>query len=205
MILSILIPVIPERYPVFMKLHAELIRQVSYMHSTHPSLGLIEVLFDDSPSFINGGKSIGAKRNSLRQRAMGEYQCFCDDDDNIAPNFVESLVRMCSCGMDIVTFRCLFKNDYYWSLLNMSITNKKNQEANPDEVIQRTAWHVCPVKTSIARKESFDDELNHNEDWTYMQKILKHVKTETHTDMILTQYNHSEFSSEADRILKSQR
>ena len=203
MILSILIPVLPKRYAVFLQLLKELQRQVNYMHENHPSLGLIQILFDDSPSFLDGGKSIGSKRNVLRQQATGKYLCFCDEDDNIAPNYVETLVRLAQHDKDIITFRCMFKNDTYWSLLNMSLVNKVNEETNPANIIQRTPWHVCPVRTEIARKENFDDALNHNEDFTWMEKILVHVQNEVHTDVILTQYNHSDKGSEADRILKS--
>lgn len=202
MILSILIPVLPKRYAVFMRLLQELQRQVTYMHSTHPSLGLIEILFDDSAAFMDGGMSIGSKRNVLRQKAIGKYLCFCDDDDNVAPNYVETLVRLAQSDADILTFRCLFKNDAYWAMLNMSLENKANEETNPDSLVQRTPWHVCPVKTVIAQKENFDDALNHNEDFTWMGKILQYVNTESHTDKILTQYNHSESGSEADKILK---
>lgn len=203
MILSILIPVLPKRYAVFMRLLEELQKQVTYMHKNHPSLGLIEILFDDSPAFLDGGRSIGSKRNILRQKASGKYLCFCDDDDNIAPNYIETLVRMAQSDADILTFRCLFKNDTYWSMLNMSLDNKTNEETNPDTVVQRTPWHVCPVRNEIAQKENFDDALNHNEDFTWMAKILEHTKTESHTDKILTQYNHSDAGSEADKILKS--
>lgn len=203
MILSILIPVLPKRYGIFMQLLKEVQRQINYMHEKHPSLGLIEVLFDDSPAFLDGGMSIGSKRNILRQKAVGKYLCFCDDDDNIAPNYVETLVRLAQHDKDIITFRCMFKNDNYWSLLNMSLLNKVNEETNPSSVIQRTPWHVCPVRTEFARKENFDDALNHNEDFTWMEKILVHVHNEVHTDVILTQYNHSDKGSEADKILQN--
>lgn len=203
MILSLLIPVIPEGYPMFMRLLHELQKQVSYMHSTHPTLGLIEILFDDRPSFLNGGPSIGGKRNFLRQKAIGKYQAQLDMDDWIAPNYVETLVRMAQDDKDILSFRCLFKNDHYWSVLNMSLENKENQQTTPDAVVERTVWHVCPIKTSIAQKGNFDDDKNHGEDWSFMEKVFPYLFTESHTNKILTQYNHSEASSEADKILKS--
>lgn len=203
MILSILIPVLPKRYAIFMRLLEELQRQVNYMHSKHSDLGLIEILFDDAPSFLDGGKSIGGKRNALRQKAIGKYSVFLDDDDDIAPNYIETLVRLAQHDKDIITFRCMFKNDTYWALLNMSLVNKVNEETNPHSVIQRTPWHVCAIKTEITRKENFDDALNHNEDFTWMEKILPHVTSEAHTDVILTQYNHSAKGSEADKILKN--
>lgn len=202
MILSILIATFPERYPVFIRLLNELMKQVYYMNNTHPTLGMVEILFDDAPKFLSGGKSVGGKRNDLRQRATGKYSIFLDDDEIIAPNYVQTIVNLCQENKDCVTFRCLFKGDGYWSLLNMSLENKNNEEANPDRIIQRTVWHVCAIKTEFTLKENFDDGLNHNEDYTWMEKILKHLNSESHSDNILLQYNHSEVNSEADKILK---
>lgn len=202
-ILSILIPVIPARYSEFMKLLNNLQRQVTYMHQTHYTLGLIEILFDDSPAFLDGGMSIGAKRNVLRKRAEGKYSVFIDSDDYVAPNYVETLVRLCQQDKDVVTYRCLFKNDSYWSILNMTLDNVYNEETSPERIIQRGVWHVCPIKTEHTMRANFNDDLNHGEDVSFIEKVLPYLKTETHTDMILTQYNHSEKNSEADKILKA--
>ena len=111
-------------------------------------MGLVEVLVDDSKKFLDGGVSIGEKRNSLVQKASGEYLCFLDDDDEITPNYIEQLVRMCEKGKDIVTFRTLVKNDYYWALLDMSLINRTNTEVGPEGIIERTPWHICPIRTA---------------------------------------------------------
>jgi len=76
-----------------------------------------------------------------------------------------------------------------------------NEEVNPNNVIKRTPWHVCPVLRKLVVGIPFI-ALNHNEDWTWMERVLPYLKTEAHTDMILTQYNHSEAGSEADRIVR---
>jgi len=199
--LSILIPSIPERRDKLISLTNELYRQILALQTVHPSLGSVELIIDDSKKFTEGGLSIGEKRNALLQRASGEYLCFLDDDDEPTPNYIEQLVRMCHEGNDIVTFRCLVKNDYYWSLIDMSLQNEANEEVNPNQVIKRTPWHVCPVRSSIAKSVNFTP-LNHNEDWSWMKCVLDLITTESHTDMILTQYNHSEAGSEADRIVR---
>lgn len=185
-----------------MQLLKEIQKQISYMHNTHPALGLIEVLFDDSPSFLDGGRSIGNKRNVLRQKAIGKYSIFLDDDELIAPNYIETIVKLCQEDKDVITFRCLYKDDNYWSLLDMSLDNKVNQQTNPNEIIRRTVWHVCAIKTEYTLKENFNDELNHNEDYTWIEKVMKYLKTESHSNSILLQYNHSVEGSEADKILK---
>jgi glycosyltransferase involved in cell wall biosynthesis len=201
MILSILIATIPERYPVFIRLLNDLMRQVYRMNNEHPTLGMVEIIFDDSVKFTEGGKSIGGKRNDLRQRATGKYSIFLDDDEVVAPNYVETIVRMCQKDADVVTFRVLFKSDHYWSVLNLSLENKKDEQANPDDIIQRRVWHVCAIKTDITKKEHFS-EINHNEDGDWLKRIIPLLKSEVHTDAILLQYNHSEENSEADKILK---
>lgn len=201
MILSILIPSIPERRDKLVQLTNELYRQCLTLQNTHPSLGSVEILVDDSIRFADGGLSIGGKRDILAQRSGGKYLCFLDDDDEPTPNYIEQLVRMCNEGNDIITFRCLVKNDHYWSLIDMRLSNETNEEVNPNSVIKRTPWHVCPVLAEHAKNEPFNN-INHNEDWTWMERVLKRVKTESHTDMILTQYNHSESGSEADAITR---
>lgn len=202
MILSILIPVLPEKYPQFMRLLHELQKQVSYMHRNHSTLGLIEILFDDRPSFLNGGPSIGGKRNFLRQKAIGKYQAQLDMDDWVAPNYIETLVRLAQDDKDVLTFNCFFTNDEYWAIINMSLGNIEDEQASPEKIVKRKPWHVCGIRTEIALKEHYDD-LSHGEDVSFMEKILPHINSESHTDKILTQYNHSASGSEADKILKA--
>jgi len=199
MLLSILIPSIPERRNQLTALLYELYTQILNLNRTHPSLGSVEILVDDSVKFLEGGLSIGAKREILKQRAGGKYLCFLDDDDKPTPNYIETLVRLCNEDQDIVTFRTLVKNDHYWAIIDMQLATLENSEVTPHGTTARTAWHICPVKSSIAKNESFNT-LNHNEDWDWMQRVLKNVHSESHSDMILTQYNHSESGSEADRI-----
>lgn len=201
MILSILIPTIPDRREKLKLLLGELYKQIGALVVNHSLLGLVEVLVDDRPKFLDGGPSIGQKRQDLVQRATGKFSALLDDDEWIAPNYIETFVRACHEGKDIVTFNCLFKNDTYWTLINMSLQNETNEEANPNGIIKRRPWHVCPVLSEIAKSEQYDN-INHNEDWSYMEKILPKIQTEYHINMILTQYNHSEEGSEADKILK---
>ncbi len=181
----------------------ELYTQVLALNRIHPTLGSVEILVDDSKPYLEGGLSIGGKRDLLVQRAGGKYLCFIDDDDQVTPNYIETLVRLCNEGQDIVTFRALIKNDHYWSLIDMSLANKVNEEVNPSSIIPRTPWHICPVLAQHAKSEQFNTKLIHNDDWDWMERVLKRVSSESHSDMILTQYNHSEKGSEADKIFKA--
>lgn len=200
-ILTILCPIIPQRSVMFMPLFNELHKQLQYMQTFHPSLGEIEILVDERKRFLDGGPSIGKKREALVKRATGLYCNFLDDDENIAPNYLETLVRLCCEGKDVCTFRAIAKLDNYWSIIDMSLKNAGNQEATPDNTVLRLPWHVCPVLTEYAQRYEFED-ISYGEDARWMNKVLSDCKDEAHSDAVILQYNHSSRTSESDKITR---
>ena len=200
-ILSILIPSIPSRYGILSRLATELYRQKLYMQTVHPTLGEIEIVIDGSERFLDGGLSIGKKREKLVTAANGKYLCFLDDDESIAPNYMELLVRMCNENKDVCTFWSLAKMDNYWGLVDMSFTYLDNEPLSPIRIARRMAWHVCPVRSKFAKLHTFDD-INYGEDWKWFEQVLKHCETEAHSTAIIHQYNGSEVRSESNKIIK---
>lgn len=200
-ILSILIPTIPDRIAKFAVLYSELMYQVDKLNQQHPTLGHVEIIQDHSKPFLEGGLSIGKKRESLVKRANGKYLCFLDDDEDIAPNYVETLIRLCQQNKDVCTFRNLTKNDFYWTIVDMSL-KFNNEEATPDGIVQRLPWHICPVRSLYAKQHAFGD-INYGEDWNWMNRVLKHCETEAKTNQILHTYNHSSKVSESDKIINA--
>lgn len=200
-ILSILTPSIPERHSIMINLYGKLWRQIYAVHKNHEMLGEIEWILDDSPSFLDGGLSIGKKREALVNRATGKYLCFLDDDEDIAPNYIETIMRLCydDKDVDVATFRSFIKNDFYWGIVDMSLKNLHNEEATPEKIVKRPPWHTCPVKSEYAKLYEFEDS-NYGEDFSWMAKVLTHCRSEAHTDQILHCYNHSSKHSEADKI-----
>lgn len=196
-ILSILIPTIPERVERFTALYNELMIQKHDIDTLHPSLGEVEILVNSQPRFLAGGPSIGKKREDLVYNSNGKYLCFCDDDEDIAPNYLESLLRMCREDADVCTFRAMVKVKGYWGLVDMRLIYKVNDQMSPDYTVRRPPWHICAVRSVYAKMFPFQD-LNNAEDFEWMDKVLSCCTTEIHTDKILYCYNHGD--SEADRI-----
>ena len=200
--LSILIPTLPQRKKMFNILRKNLTAQIDYVHSTHPSLGQVEILFDSSKKFLKGGLSVGAKRDALKCRATGEYLVFVDDDDMIAPNYLESILRLMESNSDIITFRSLYKSSTYWGIVDMNLNHAENEQMNDSTIVKRQPFHVCPIRTSIAQQHSFPD-INNAEDWGWMVKVLTDCKTQSHSDQILHQYNEFASVSEVNKIMLS--
>lgn len=198
--LSILIPTIDSRKEKFSSLMLELDYQISICKELHESLGEVKIIFDSSPPYLEGGVSIGEKRQALLNACETKYFCFLDDDERIAPNYIETLLRLCNENKDCCTFNSIYTNDDYWTIINMRLNNP-NEEAKPGIIVKRNVWHVCPIKKELTNGIEFE-KLNHNEDWTFIEKILPRIHTDAHTDSIIHNYNHSSKSSEADKIFK---
>lgn len=196
--LSILIPTVPQREERFTKLYNDVMSQVHMLDTIHPTLGEVEVLVNSDQRFLDGGPSIGMKRQELVQRATGKYLCFLDDDDTIPPNYVESLMRLCVIGADVCTFRAMVKLESFWASVDMRLVYLINDQITPEYEIRRPPWHICPIRSKFAKMYSFPDK-NNAEDFEWMEKILANCTTEAHTDKILFQYNHGPHS-EADKI-----
>lgn len=197
--LSVLTPSTPERAKMLTIIRDELTRQYFDCSEIHASLGLVELVCDDSKSFLDGGLSIGKKREALVQRASGKYLCFLDSDDWIAPNYIESLLRLCQHNTDIVSFRNISKFENYWCVVDQSI-HFTNDGASPNYIVRRKPAHICPVRSEFAKLYDFDDS-NYGEDASWMDKVLRHCTTEIKTEQILHEYRHGAHS-ESDKIMK---
>lgn len=200
-LLSILIPSTPDREKMLndllIKLHYQKEAYDKY-HAAH--IGDIEILIDNSKRFLDGGLSIGKKRESLVQRASGKYVCFLDSDDNIPNNYIEALARLCFQNKDVCTFRAMCKLNEYWCLVDMSLNYEFNEQTTDRHDIRRKPWHICPVRAEYAKAEQFSD-INHNEDYEWFSRVLKYCNFEAKSNQILYEYRHGDHS-EADKILK---
>lgn len=201
-ILSILIPSIPKRADKLNKLLQVLNHQILQLKQ-HEMLGKVELIVDDSNSFLDNGLSIGKKRQLLVSKAAGKYLCFLDDDESIAPNYVETLLRLCNCDLDVCTFRSIIKLDTAWGMVDMRLVYKTNDQFSPEYILRRPPWHICPVRSVFAKIYEFED-INNAEDYVWFEKVLTHCTTEAHTDKILFQYNHNK-DSEADLITNTKK
>jgi hypothetical protein len=105
MILSILIPTVPQRTNLFLELHSEINKQLELSNS----FNLVEVISDDAPK---GTKTTGQKRNDLLNAAQGEYVWFIDDDDMIMPNAIYNIITAYDTTLNETYAYCHEKNTY---------------------------------------------------------------------------------------------
>lgn len=163
--LSILIPTIIEREEFFKALTDKLSKQIS-------SNGL-----DDHVELVhicdNKKITIGEKRNKLVKRAVGEYICFIDDDDDIADNYVKLFYEGLVGHPEV---DCL-------GIVGEITTNGKNPKRfihsvkynkyfEKERVYYRPPNHLNPVRREIAIKYEFPPK-NFAEDSSYAVRMCK--------------------------------
>lgn len=183
--LSILIPSIPSRFQKATDLFNKINQQAEGMD--------IEVLmFTD-----NKKRSIGLKREALKNMSRGKYFMFVDDDDNIEN--LKDLYEATKNDVDVITFkqRCLNedKSDY---IITFGLGNDIEHNTKDGRYLdcKRPPFHVCAWNYKF-KCLSYPD-INYAEDWGWIKQVLPFAKKEFFIDKIIHSYNFDINLSEAD-------
>lgn len=189
-LLSVLIPATPKRYhshlfPLWQKLQ----RQVDALERD----GAVELLvFLD-----NRQRTIGEKRDALVQISRGKFVAFVDDDDDVADNYIETLVKAIDAHGDdisVVTFDQLAIINGASAICSFSLRHRNEAFSQPR--FNRSAWHVCAWKGELARKYRFPAS-NYGEDWAWARHLVIEATKELHINSVLHTYRYSDAVSEA--------
>lgn len=153
---------------------------------------LIEIISDPTP---RGVISIGAKRNYLKDSALGQYVVGIDDDDLCSQNYLQLMLEGCYSGKDIITFSF----DYYvdGKYLKTMMMNRflpdgnnhcsKHWATNYNKTHRykiQGHYHLCAVKKELADQVDFID-ANNMEDVNYSNALIPLIQSEFHIEHTL--------------------
>jgi glycosyltransferase involved in cell wall biosynthesis len=180
--LSICIPTVLGREAQFEALQAELFIQRK-VYGYDNDIEIISIC-------DNKEISIGAKRQKLYEQAQGEYTVQIDDDDWIAPTYIEDVMK-CLEGNDCVGYveRCTINGKTMYS----KISNEFDDWAtvSPNEIegfhYQRTPFFKVPIKTSLCLQVGVND-LRFGEDHDFARRIKPLLKSEIFINKALYYY-----------------
>jgi glycosyltransferase involved in cell wall biosynthesis len=182
LILSILIPTLPERAEKFNKLFFDINFQIEMQNA----FGIVEVLIDEAPK----GKSIGEKRNQLLQKASGEYVCFIDDDDKLSNDYIRLILKALQSKPDCISLKGVITFDGHDpKIFEHSIRYSEYRTTANVITYERYPNHLNVIKSSIAKQFKFQ-EISFGEDTDWATQIHKSglLKKEVHIDEILYYY-----------------
>lgn len=180
--LSILICTIKGREDKFQTLLSSIKRQLLIDHYNE-----VELL----TKIDNKEISVGAKRQFLLNCAKGDYVVFIDDDDAIADDYIESILKAIEPNPDCIGFKieCNMEGKKEKAIASM-IYNDWCENIDGFRYA-RTIYHKTPVKREIALQIGFRD-MRFGEDYEYSKRLKRSglLKTEVFIDKYLYFYNY---------------
>ena len=180
-IFSILICTIGRRSEQFANILNILLPQVNEYHGT------VEIV----AYWNNGERPLAEIRQTLVEKAKGEYIAFVDGDDGVPPYYVEEImtatVEDCpdyvGWQMQAYTNGVALKPTYH--------SMRYEGWSEDDAGYYRDVSHLNPIKRSIALKVPFTHIGDNPEDFRWAQEVPKYVKTESYIDKPVYFYRHN--------------
>jgi glycosyltransferase involved in cell wall biosynthesis len=176
--LSILICTVPSRVntglPVVVR---ELQRQIDSAGQNEVEL----IYFGD-----NKKRTVGQKRNNLLQLAQGDYVCFVDDDDMVAPDYVSKILPQLDGVTDVVCF--IASLSWNGKRLNLAYFSKDYEhDADLPDRYLRLPHHLMIVRRPLALQTLFKD-ISLREDADYAHRLKPLLKTQKLINSVLYHY-----------------
>lgn len=188
-LLSVLIPSIPSRVPLMANLLHKLDDQIGDLPVE------VLVLID------NKKRSIGLKRQSLLEEARGKFVAFVDDDDDVMPDYITSIVSAIKKDpdVDVIVFDqlCSF-NDSPPVIIRFGIEYKADTQVNlaAEPAAYRRPWHVMAWRRGLAAQGRFADKM-YSEDSAWVDEVAPLATSQTRINKPLIKYRYNDEITEA--------
>lgn len=182
MILSICIPYLPEPKSLA---HYANIRALLDPQLTDE----VEIVTDDRSRHV----PTGTKRNDMYAKALGQYVCSVDCDDEVSSVYVSEILKYIKDGFpDCVTFQGWMTTNggarVDW-IIKLGEKYEARQDSDGITRYYRFPNHLVPIKKEIAISVKFPD-IHQGEDyrWAFPIHERKLIKTSNHIPLQLYHY-----------------
>lgn len=160
--LSILIPSIPERK-----------EQLNYLLNKLRPIAFVkdhcEIIINDGIRHSEGGLSVGYKRQSLLDKANGDYIWFLDDDDDFEPVMFNDLkMHMDAYKWDVICAKTLAILNGVHHIIDTSI-DYENEQIHDGET-KRFPSVMNIYRRDVALRTKFNDK-NYGEDFEWSMSL----------------------------------
>lgn len=182
--LSILIPSIPSRWDKARELF-------DHIQSLIGDKDIECLLLMD-----NKTRTIGEKREALKNASNGKYFMFVDDDDSLYS--VQEIYDATANDVDVITFKSKCRNsDGSEYIVTFGLKNEVEHNTENGRYLDCKR----PPFTQCAWSERFKSvhypATNYGEDWSWVEQCLPIAYLSTHIDLVLHGYNFDPEVSEA--------
>lgn len=183
--LSILIPSIPSRFDKGVRSYANILALCQGKED-------IEVLMLTD----NKKRTIGEKREALKNLSQGKYFMFVDDDDTLLS--VQEIYKATEKDVDVITFKQrAFNNDGSEFIVTFGLGNEiEHNTENGNYLDCKRPPFPCCAWNKLYKRFKFPN-INYGEDGVWVEDALGFAKSEYHIDKVLHSYNFNPNVTEA--------
>jgi glycosyltransferase involved in cell wall biosynthesis len=182
---------LPKRADVYNKLIAVLNAQIAAANAQD----IVEIITETD----NGENTVGKKRNTVLDKARGEYVCFIDDDDMVTDIYVSKTLKALESRPDVVEIVGFLPKYNLPFIHNLNCGGHFRK----DGIQFRTPNHLNTIKTSIAKEVRYP-EISHGEDQDYSHRLWSSglMKTESLIGDRMYIYQFDSRTSETVKFMK---
>jgi hypothetical protein len=182
---------LPKRADVYNKLIAVLNAQIAAANVQD----IVEIITETD----NGENTVGKKRNTVLDKARGEYVCFIDDDDMVTDIYVSKTLKALESRPDVVELVGFLPKYNLPFIHNLNCGGHFRK----DGIQFRTPNHLNTIKTSIAKEVRYP-EISHGEDQDYSHRLWSSglMKTESLIGDRMYIYQFDSRTSETVKFMK---
>lgn len=140
----------------------------------------------------NGEKSIAWYRQRMLEHANSEYVSFVDDDDEVNPKYVRTIIPWLNGVVEYIGFQVVVGaggNNY--AISYHSITNSAWSDDIEAGKHYRNITHLNPIKRELALKGDFTSDASrahYGEDRVWSEQVYPHVKIEHYIPEVMYAY-----------------
>lgn len=136
----------------------------------------------------NKKRTIGEKREALKNISNGKYFMFIDDDDDLFS--VDEIYEACQQDVDVITFKVRARNpDGSTYIVTCGLGNEVEHKTKDGRYLDIKRPPFMQSAWSEKYKTVRYPKLNYAEDWGWLQPVLEDAKTQVFIDMVLAAYN----------------
>lgn len=145
----------------------------------------------------NKKRTIGEKREALKNISQGDYFMFVDDDDDLY-SIEEIYEAACKHDVHVITYKVRCRNaDGSTYIVTCGLGNEVEHNSVDGRYVDLKRPPFMQSAWSKEFKTIRYPKLNYAEDWGWLQVALEYAKTQIFIDKILAAYNFNPKISEA--------
>lgn len=136
----------------------------------------------------------GDKCQALLESSAADYVCFVDDDDMVAPYYVDEILAALESNPDYVGFHVAYTED---GVLQVPVIHslRYREWRNLPTILERDIVHFNPIRRNLALRAKWEGGNGADRRWADQLRALGCVRVEAFVPAEIYHYQHTSYDT----------